>query len=59
MGSGSRPGHGSGFAIGLNGFQNVYVLTTNHVHLLLTSDDADGVSRTMQYLARRYVPHIK
>jgi putative transposase len=35
-----------------------YVLMTNHVHLLLTSADADGVSRTMQYLGRRYLPYI-
>ncbi len=34
------------------------VLMTNHVHLLLTSDDADGVSRTMQDLGQRYVPYI-
>ena len=34
------------------------VLMTNHVHLLMTSDEADGVSRTMQYLGRRYVPYI-
>jgi putative transposase len=37
---------------------HAYVLMTNHVHLLLTSDGADGVSRTMQYLGRRYVPYI-
>ncbi|WP_373509028.1 transposase [Thiocapsa sp.] len=34
------------------------VLMTNRVHPLMTSDDADGVSRTMQYLGRRYVPYI-
>jgi putative transposase len=37
---------------------HAYVPLTNHVHLLLTSADADGVSRTMQYLGRRYVPYI-
>jgi putative transposase len=31
---------------------------TNHVHRLLTPDDTDGVSRTMQYVGRRYVPYI-
>lgn len=37
---------------------HAYVLMTNHVHLLMTPDGADGVSRTMQYLGRRYVPYI-
>jgi putative transposase len=37
---------------------HAYVLMTNHVHLPLTPDGADGVSRTMQYLGRRYVPYI-
>jgi putative transposase len=37
---------------------HAYVLMTNHVHLLLTPDDTQGISRTMQYLGRRYVPYI-
>ncbi len=37
---------------------HAYVLMTNHVHLLLTPRDADGVSRLMQYVGRRYVPYI-
>jgi REP-associated tyrosine transposase len=37
---------------------HAYVLMTNHVHLLLTPEDAEGVSRIMQYLGRRYVPYV-
>ncbi len=37
---------------------HAYVLMTNHVHLLMTPDDADSVSRAMQYLGRRYVPYV-
>jgi putative transposase len=37
---------------------HAYVLMTNHVHLLLTPNDAQGVSRAMQYLGRRYVPYM-
>ncbi|MDX8403928.1 MAG: transposase [Mariprofundaceae bacterium] len=35
-----------------------YVLMTNHVHLLVTPEDATGVSRMMQYVGRHYVPYI-
>jgi len=35
-----------------------YVLMTNHVHLLVTPQDREGVSRMMQYLGRRYVPYV-
>ena len=35
-----------------------YVLMTNHVHLLLTPKDANGVSRLMQSLGRYYVRYI-
>jgi putative transposase len=31
---------------------------TNHVHLLLTPRDTDGISRLMQYVGRRYVPYV-
>ena len=34
---------------------HAYVLMTNHVHLLLSPDDDDGVSTMMQRLGRRYV----
>jgi putative transposase len=37
---------------------HAYVLMTNHVHLLMTPADDDGISRAMQYVGRRYVPHI-
>ena len=37
---------------------HAYVLMTNHVHLLLTPEGADGVSRALQYLGRRYVAYI-
>jgi putative transposase len=34
---------------------HAYVLMTNHVHLLVTADDADGISRLMQRMGRCYV----
>ena len=34
---------------------HAYVLMTNHVHLLATPEDEQGVSRMMQSLGRRYV----
>lgn len=34
---------------------HAYVLMDNHLHLLLTPSDADGLSRMMQSLGRRYV----
>lgn len=34
---------------------HAYVLMSNHVHLLLTPDDAAGPSKLMQRLGRRYV----
>ncbi len=34
---------------------HAYVLMTNHVHLLLTPEDAAGPSKLMQRLGRRYV----
>lgn len=37
---------------------HAYVLMTNHVHLLVTPDDATGVGRMMQYVGRYYVPYI-
>jgi putative transposase len=37
---------------------HAYVLMSNHVHLLLTSDSADGLPRLMQSLGRRYVRYI-
>lgn len=37
---------------------HAYVLMTNHIHLLATSRDRDGVARTMQYVGRYYVPYI-
>ena len=37
---------------------HAYVLMTNHVHLLITPQDARAVSRMMQYVGRRYVPYI-
>lgn len=35
-----------------------YVLMTNHVHILATPRDKNGISRMMQYVGRRYVPYI-
>lgn len=37
---------------------HAYVLMTNHVHILATAHDSDGVTRMMQYLGRHYVPYI-
>ncbi|QSI76767.1 transposase [Niveibacterium microcysteis] len=34
---------------------HAYVLMPNHVHLLVTAEDAQGASRLMQRLGRRYV----
>ncbi len=35
-----------------------YVLMTNHVHLLITPEEEDGISRTMQSLGRVYVRYF-
>ena len=37
---------------------HAYVLMTNHVHLLMTPESADGISRVMQSIGRRYVQSI-
>ncbi len=37
---------------------HAYVLMTNHVHLLLTPNDADGASLLMKYLGQYYVYHF-
>jgi len=37
---------------------HAYVLMTNHVHLLLTPQTVDGVSRVMQSIGRRYVQYV-
>lgn len=37
---------------------HAYVLMTNHVHILATPSDREGVTRMMQYVGRRYVPYI-
>ncbi len=37
---------------------HAYVLMTNHIHILVTPKDKEGVSRMMQYIGRRYVPYI-
>jgi putative transposase len=37
---------------------HAYVLMTNHVHLLVTLEEADSVPRTMQLLGRRYVRYV-
>ena len=35
-----------------------YVLMTNHIHILATPRERQGISRMMQYIGRRYVPYI-
>lgn len=37
---------------------HAYVLMTNHVHLLMTPSDREGVSRLMQSIGRRYVQYV-
>ena len=37
---------------------HAYVLTTDHVHPLVTPDEADAISRLMQYVGRYYVTYI-
>lgn len=37
---------------------HAYVLMTNHVHLLLTPQTTEGVSRAMQSIGRRYVQYV-
>lgn len=37
---------------------HAFVLMTNHVHLLLTPDDQQGLSRMMQGLGRKYVQYF-
>ena len=37
---------------------HAYVLMTNHVHLLLTPAEPDGVSRLMKHLGQRYVQYV-
>lgn len=37
---------------------HAYALMTNHVHLLVTPVDAQGVPRMMVALGRRYVPYV-
>ncbi len=37
---------------------HAYVFMTNHVHLLVTPSTADGVSKAMQCLGRRYVRYF-
>ena len=37
---------------------HAYVLMTNHVHLLLTPVNSEGISRVMQSVGRRYVQYI-
>jgi putative transposase len=37
---------------------HAYVLMTNHVHLLMTPVEEEGISRVMQSVGRRYVQYI-
>ena len=37
---------------------HAYVLMTNHVHLLVTPANEDGLSRLMRYLGSRYVQYV-
>ncbi len=37
---------------------HAYILMANHIHLLISSQQDDGVSRTIQALARHYVPYF-
>jgi putative transposase len=37
---------------------HAYVLMTNHVHLLVSTGEVDGISRMMQHLGRGYVSYV-
>lgn len=37
---------------------HAYVLMTNHIHLLVTPYQANGIAKLMQSIGRRYVPYI-
>lgn len=37
---------------------HAFVFMTNHVHLLVTPEEAEAMSRFMQFIGRRYVPYI-
>ncbi len=37
---------------------HAYVLMTNHVHLLLTPEKRDSISRVIQFVGRKYVTYI-
>jgi putative transposase len=41
-----------------DGAVHAWVFMTNHVHLLLTPEDSDSVSKMMQSLGRRYVRYF-
>ena len=37
---------------------HAYVLMANHIHILATPTDVEGITRMMQYVGRHYVPYI-
>ena len=37
---------------------HAYALMKNHVHILVSPDSKEGISRMMQYVGRRYVPYF-
>jgi len=37
---------------------HAYVLMTNHIHILASAGDTEGITRMMQYVGRHYVPYI-
>ncbi len=37
---------------------HAYALMTNHIHILTTAKDTEGITRMTQYVARYYVPYI-
>lgn len=37
---------------------HAYVLMTNHIHILATPEEKNGISLMMQYVGRYYVPYI-
>jgi putative transposase len=37
---------------------HAYVLMDNHIHILATAHERDGITRLMQYVGRHYVPYI-
>lgn len=52
------PGVSKGCLPSLSGGVHAYVLMTKHMHLLLTPEDGEGISRVMRSVERPYVRYV-